>query len=645
VAGGGGHINEHVQALVYTSVNDVIFHLRVEGDRFRFIHINRAFTEATGLAEDQVVGLCIDEVIPEPSRTLVLEKYRQAIAERRTVRWEEVTDYPTGKRIGEVSVTPVVEASGQIHQLIGTVSDVTKLREKQQLIHLYAEVMREVQIALTAWRVGDPDDLNTYRLAASNPAASRLGKVDLEAAVGKSPLEIVPSLTGSRLLQLASAVARSGEKQELAEVRSRIDPNMIISAKAFPLSDHCIGLAIEDVTAAHNATRLLVGERRVLELLAAGLDIKDILTALVELIEELLPKTIATVVLVDESGTELRVAAAPGLPAAYNDAVDGVRIGPRTGSCGTAAYYGQPVLAEDILTDPLWADYRDLAKLSGMRACWSTPIFSADQRVLGTFALYRDEPGLPDRGVLEIIERATHIASLVIERRQLDEQLRALAARIEAVREEERTGIARELHDELGQALTALKLDVAWLARNMHENGHIHERLDEMAQLADTTLQSVRRISSELRPVILDELGLGATIQWQADEFGARTNIELRVDNALAGQPIDRTVSTAAFRIFQEALTNIARHADATHVDVRLRATEGNLIMEVADDGVGLPETFRGSQQSLGLVSMRERARRLGGDCIVMRREPRGTLVVLSVPLEVGPEAAAHPVH
>ncbi|HEX5063734.1 MAG TPA: GAF domain-containing sensor histidine kinase [Kofleriaceae bacterium] len=350
--------------------------------------------------------------------------------------------------------------------------------------------------------------------------------------------------------------------------------------------------------------------------------------------------------LLDESGTRLHVAAAPGLPATYNKMLEGASIGPRAGSCGTAAYYGQPVHVEDILTDPLWVDYRDLAKLSGMRGCWSTPIFSADQRVLGTFALYHKQPGLPDRVALELIERATHVASLVIERRLLDEEQRALAARIEAVREEERTGIARELHDELGQALTALKLDVAWIARNTHENGSMHARLDEMAQLVDTTLQSVRRISSELRPVILDELGLGATIQWQADEFGARTNIELNVENALPEQPIDRTVSTAAFRIFQEALTNIARHAEATRVDVRLRASEGNLIMEVADDGVGLPELVRrGSPQSLGLVGMRERARRLGGDCIVMRRQPRGTLVVLSVPLGAAPEMAAHPVH
>src|SRR5690349_4074379 len=117
--------NDRARALIYVNVRDVVFSLGVEGDRFRFVEINPAFSTATGLAEEQVVGKFVDEVIPEPSLSLVLSRYRSAIEEGRTVRWEEVTEYPAGKKYGEVSITPVVDADGRCRTLVGTVHDIT----------------------------------------------------------------------------------------------------------------------------------------------------------------------------------------------------------------------------------------------------------------------------------------------------------------------------------------------------------------------------------------------------------------------------------------------------------------------------------------------------------------------------------------
>src|SRR5262249_28924803 len=158
----------------------------------------------------------------------------------------------------------------------------------------------------------------------------------------------------------------------------------------------------------------------------------------------------------------------------------------------------------DIESDPLWENYRALARAHGLASCWSFPILGDDGRVLGTFALYHPEPRAPDDAARELMMRAAHVTGIVLERRRLQEQHRALAARIEAAREEERTAIARDIHDQLGQSLTALKLDLGWLRRRIHDSD-LDAKLDEMAHATDEILGSIRRISADLRPGILDD--------------------------------------------------------------------------------------------------------------------------------------------
>jgi PAS domain S-box-containing protein len=391
------------------------------------------------------------------------------------------------------------------------------------------------------------------------------------------------------------------------------------------------------------ARQLQSAERRVLEMIAAGRPLEEVLTTLVLLIEERAPPAIGSILLLDSSRTRISHGAAPHLPAEYNSAIVGEPIGPGAGSCGTAAFLRQPVLVNDIESDPLWVGYRDLARRFGLRACWSMPILASDERVLGTFALYYREPRSPTPSDLEVIARATHVAGIAIQRHELDEQLRALSARIEAVREEERTGVAREIHDELGQALTALKMDVAWIARHADseaglDKGVLLEKLGGISEMTDGIIDGVRRISAALRPGVLDDLGLVAAIEWQAQEFERRTSQTCAVHASIGDARFARQLSTDIFRIFQEALTNVARHADAKHVEVRLERVEGCLRMEVADDGKGIPHEAVQSQGSLGLLGIRERARRLGGVVSVAGVPGKGTLVVVDVPLAPGAE-------
>jgi PAS domain S-box-containing protein len=627
---GVGPQQDHVEALVYTNVNDVIFHLRVEGDRFRFLRINAAFTRATGLTEEQVVGKLVDEIIPEPSLSIVLANYRRAIAERRTVRWEEETPYPTGKKIGEVSITPVIEPSGQCTQLVGTVSDITEVRMQQEALRLYADIVRAVNISLSMWAVPNPDDPDSIRVVAANAEASRLAGVDFSANLGRPLLELLPALRGTPLVDVITSVARDGTMRELA-LASTLHPGRIVSVKGFSLPGGSVGLALQDITVSARAARIQAGEQRALELLAADAPLSEILTSITLMIDELQPDTVASILLLDETGTRLLHGASPGLPMAYSDAINGATISDCAGSCGTAAFRGAPVFVEDIRTDPLWRDYRELAAMIDYRACWSTPIIGNDGRVLGTFALYTREPRLPNAQERALVDRATHITAIVLERHRLDEAMRALPARIEAVREEERTGIARELHDELGQAMTALKMDIAWLARRVGDKSELTVKLAEMSGMTDEIIQSVRRISAELRPGMLDDLGLSSTIAWQAEEIAARTGLVIKVDNQLGNAHLPRPVATTVFRIFQEALTNVVRHASAKNVAVSLRIEGANLLLTVADDGVGVAP--RSNHAGLGLLGMRERARRLGGDCVITRREPHGTLVTVTIPI------------
>lgn len=241
------------------------------------------------------------------------------------------------------------------------------------------------------------------------------------------------------------------------------------------------------------------------------------------------------------------------------------------------------------------------------------------------------------RALRETRERADR-KHAVDQLRQSHEQLRALSVYLQHVREEERMRISRAVHDELGQALTGLKLDLSWLS------GRLPKRLDllkdktkEMSTHIDETIKTVRRISTELRPGILDHLGLVAAIEWQANEFQTRTGIQCTVDNSLHRTILDEELNTVFFRIFQETLTNIIRHAEATRVEVRLEEDDKRLLLEVRDNGRGITSEEIFNLKSIGLLGMRERAALLGGEITIQGQPQRGTKVRVSIPLIVPP--------
>ena len=240
-----------------------------------------------------------------------------------------------------------------------------------------------------------------------------------------------------------------------------------------------------------------------------------------------------------------------------------------------------------------------------------------------------------DQDLLTVILRdISDRAKAERELRRAHEELRSVSQAMHEVRESERTRIARELHDELGQALTALKMDVDLLGSSIPgDRSDLAERTEAMRELLDSTVATTRRISADLRPLVLDDLGLGAAAEWLAQSFAHRTQIpcDLQVDASCAqlGEPH----ASALFRIMQESLTNVAKHARAHRVAVRLERSGDDAVLTVSDDGVGMDPAARPNPRSFGLRGIGERVMLLGGELQIASRPDTGTTIVARIPL------------
>jgi signal transduction histidine kinase len=239
--------------------------------------------------------------------------------------------------------------------------------------------------------------------------------------------------------------------------------------------------------------------------------------------------------------------------------------------------------------------------------------------------------------LLQITVRKNAEAELTIERNKLKdswEQLRNLSAHLQAAREEERTAIAREIHDELGQVLATLQLDISWLVGEFHEDQRLLvEKAEAMSRLIVSTVKTVQEISSKLRPVMLDELGLADAMEWQAKEFQKRSGISCDFAVELASKNIDRGISTALYRIFQETLTNVLRHAGATRVEGSLTEKKERIVLIVRDNGRGITREQINDPLSIGLIGMQERTRMLGGRARIRGVDRKGSAIVVRIPI------------
>lgn len=331
---------------------------------------------------------------------------------------------------------------------------------------------------------------------------------------------------------------------------------------------------------------------------------------------------------------------------------------PRFSLAGEAMATGTPQTYNDLVDDPRVGVWRADALAQGFRSMASLPLITQGVAV-GTFNLCSDQPYAFDNDEIRLLEGlASDIAfALDVYRRDAERQLTNAAlrtsearlreslselhdvsTRLNDVREQERARIARDIHDLLGQALTALKMDVAEVKRRI-KSGHaeaVDERLTEMAALIDTSVEDVRRVAAELRPVILDDLGLVPAITAYVQDFERRGTLRCVLHTDVGDLPIAEDRATALFRILQEALTNVIRHAGATRVDITLTADIRTVGLQVRDDGRGISDAEPGRPRATGLVGMRDRARLFGGSVTVSGGPGKGTTITALMPLSEG---------
>ena len=221
------------------------------------------------------------------------------------------------------------------------------------------------------------------------------------------------------------------------------------------------------------------------------------------------------------------------------------------------------------------------------------------------------------------------------ELRNSRDQLRELTTHLENIKEEERIFLAREIHDELGQLLTGLKMDISWLSKRIpDEPKGAKDKIDGMMVLVDETVKSVRKIASRLRPEVLDDIGLTAALDWHTHEFKKRTGIDCTFQSNIEELSLDKSISTGIFRIMQEALTNVARHSEATKVKCNLSILDNQLKLTINDNGSGISKISM-NQKTLGIVGMKERAYMMKGTLEIASESGKGTKVELTVPLDV----------
>ena len=423
---------------------------------------------------------------------------------------------------------------------------------------------------------------------------------------------------------------------------------MLLNAEFMKIGgDPCFLSVLHDVTDRMKAEKALRAseetQRQVLEMIAGGQSMTKTLDAFLRMIESQLGDVFCSILLLDPDGVHIRHGAAPSLPVEFIKQIDGLAIGSSAGSCGTAAYRQQPVYVADISTDPLWADYREYALPYGLRSCWSTPILDAQRKVLGTFAVYLREPGLPDERHQQMISIVTHTAAICISRNRVESEreqavAREQAARIEytlqliAAQEAERKRIAAELHDSMGQNLLLIK-NLAEMSLRSTDPAQVYEQAGSINHLAVQCIAEARRISRDLHPHQLDHLGLKRSLEAMIEQTAQAS--EIKFDAKI--EPVDDLFSGDAamnfYRIVQESLNNILKHSRANQVSIRVERDIHEVQLQIQDNGAGFDVNIAEGKKGLGLKNIAERVRMLGGKLNVVSSPDKGTRVEVTIPI------------
>src|SRR5258707_967229 len=513
----------------------------------------------------------------------------------------------------------------------------------QTVLGVYPELVRELPVGVVLLLLEDPSDVKTFKIVDANPAAAEMTGSTTRTLLGKT-LADFPKLLDTSVPGQWLAALRSGAPRDLGEISygdERVRQG-IYSVRVFPFSKNYLGVAFENMTDRRHAQQALLESEERLRLLIEGVREYAIfqLDPLGHIVswnagaerlkgyrtDEILGKYFSLFYEpkdIENGRPQINLAEAAQKGECEDE-------GWRVRKDGSRFWANVVITA---LRDPNW-NLRGFVKLTR-----DMTERRAREQVLEE-AKEKLELRVEQRAAvlakvnLELREEIAERERIEGELRKSLEQLRALAARLQLVREEERTLVAREMHDEPGQVCTAIKMDHPLIGRKTTKRqAPLRAKVNSAIQLGNQMIFTLRRIASELRPRTLDDLGLTAALEWHAQEFESRTGIRCVIALPQEQLALDSERSTAIFRIFQESLTNVARHAQATRVDARLEREQDQLILQVHDNGRGFDAEQTNTRKSLGLVGMQERAVVLNGELKIEGVVGSGTTMTLRIPL------------
>ena len=555
-----------------------------------------------------------------------------------------------GKRLFEINVSPLLGEDGTLTGIVESARDITERKRAEEALReseeRYRSLFEDIPVGLYRTKPGG-------QILDANPAlAEMLGYPDRDSLLEVNAADMYVKAEDRRRWQIL--MEGEGVVQGF-EVQLRRRDGTIIwgrdNARAIPdgqgrvlyyegavkditepkMAEEALRQRADDLAALYQASQAFLGD----------LDTEVIIEGICRLAVDRFGLQMAWVGLVAEGSFDVRPAFAYGFEKGYLDSIrvtwDDSPTG--RGPTGTAIRTGQATVINHVESDPTFAPWREAAQARGYRSSAALPLCHGEQ-VLGALNVYSAEPAYFTDQRVQVLQSFANQAAVAIQNARLFEQVRAGGQRLQTlsrklleVQEAERRHIARELHDEVGQALTGLKLLLDMSTRLPADE--VTASLGEAQALINELMALVRALSLDLRPAMLDDLGLLPTLLWHFDRYTAQTHVRVAFKHSgLEGQRLAPEVETAAYRIVQEALTNVARHAGVSEVTVRLRTDQHALIVQIQDRGTGFdPEAALAAGDTTGLAGMRERTVLLGGQLTVESVPAAGTCLTAELPL------------